>query len=153
MRKDRHAPATSRPGCWLVVLGVLLCGCGREQGERFFPVAGTVQLDGKPLTIGVVSYRPDAERGNKSMHVPTGTIDAQGRYELITIKRKGAPPGWYRVLVFADANTLETGGIAVHPIPPRWLTHEKYTDPKTTDLSVEVVEQPAAGAYDLKVSP
>jgi hypothetical protein len=150
------APAkrTSLTGALSVLAASVLLwtasGCG-SGGETFYPVTGTVQLAGAPLTVGAVSFRPDAARGNTSKHVPTGTIDAEGHFELYTVRRKGAPPGWYKVLVYADANTLQTGGIAIHPMPPRWMMHEKYIDEKTTDLSVEVVERPAAGAYDLQL--
>ena len=126
-------------------------GCGGHSGEKFVPVAGKVTLDGNTLSVGAVSFRPDASRGNASMHVPTGSIDSQGNYELITIGKKGAPPGWYRVLVFADANAVPTGSVP-HPLPPRWMMNVKYTDEKTTDLFIEVVEDAQPGAYDLDLS-
>jgi hypothetical protein len=115
------------------------------------PVAGKVKLDGKPLTVGTVSFRPDAERGNKSMHIPIGKIDPEGNYELETVGKKGAPPGWYKVLVMADADAQLAPGTA-HPLRPRWLMNPKYADLKTTDLAIEVVENPAAERYDLNVS-
>jgi hypothetical protein len=130
---------------------VLASGCGNSQGERFVPVAGKVRLDGELLTIGTVQYRPDASRGNTSMHVPIGTIQPDGSYKLETVGREGAPLGWYKVVVFADANASPKPG-ASRPLPPRWLTNVKYTDPKTTDLAREVVEEPAAEVYDLNVS-
>jgi hypothetical protein len=126
-------------------------GCGGAPPEKFVPVAGKVTLDGDTLTVGAVSFRPDASRGNASMHVPTGSIDTQGNYELTTIGRKGAPPGWYRVLVFADANAVPTGTVP-HPLPPRWMMNVKYTDEKITDLFVEVVELAQPGAYDLNLT-
>jgi hypothetical protein len=135
-------------GAWALLW--VVSGCGGNPGERFVPVAGKVRLNGKPLGVGAVSFRPDASRGNKSMHIPTGTIDAQGNYELVTVGKKGAPPGWYKVLVFADANTPPPG-VPAHPIPPRWMTAVKYTDEQTTDLFLEVVENPETGAYDLNV--
>jgi hypothetical protein len=148
--------ARVRTGRWLAALsgGALLVaafGCGPDQGEEFLTVAGKVTLEGKALAVGTVSFRPDASRGNTSMHVPTSTIDGEGNYELVTVKKKGAPRGWYKVVVFADANSLnpKTGA---HPLPPRWLTNVKYTDPTATDLAIEVVEKPAAGVYDLKLS-
>lgn len=128
-----------------------LGGCA-EPREKFQPVAGVVRLDGKLLTFGAVSFRPDGTRGNASMHIPTGSIDVNGHYELETIKRKGAPPGWYKVLVFVDGNALPSGYVP-HPLPPKWVTDVKYTDEQTTDLFVEVVENPAPGRYDLNVSP
>jgi hypothetical protein len=97
-----------------------------------------------------VSFRPDPARGNTSQHHPTGEIDANGNYELYTVGKKGAPPGWYKVLVLADLN--QKSG-PVHPEMPRWAVHLKYTRPESTDLFVEVVEKPAPGAYDLNLSP
>src|SRR4051794_919497 len=89
--------------CLLALGGAALLwaagGCG-PPGEKFYPVAGKVTLAGKPLKVGTVSFRPDASRGNTSKHIPTGAIDAAGNYELVTVGKKGAPPGWYKVLVF-----------------------------------------------------
>jgi hypothetical protein len=136
----------------LLVLGILAAACGCAQpGEEFVPVAGRVTVNGKPLTVGSVSFRPDPSRGNTSQHHPTGVIDAHGHFELYTLRHKGAPPGWYRVLVFSDAN--RQGGGQVHPVMPRWATHVKYTSEHSTDLFVEVVGTPAPDAYDLKLSP
>ncbi|SRR6266404_423586 len=154
--RGQRNPAPLRP--WLPALAatVLLWagyGCGKNEADSFVPVAGKVTLDGKPLSVGSVSFRPDASKGNKSMHVPNGDITAEGNYELMTLGKKGAPLGWYKVLVFADANTLATGGAPpVHPLPPKWMMNAKYTGEKTTNLSIEVVEKAATGAYDLNVT-
>jgi hypothetical protein len=128
-------------------------GCGKNETNGFVPVAGRVLLDSKPLPVGSVSFRPDASKGNTSMHIPNGDINVQGNYELVTLGRKGAPPGWYKVLVFADANPLATAGAPpVHPLPPKWMMNVKYTNEKTTNLSIEVIDKAAPGAYDLNVS-
>jgi hypothetical protein len=133
----------------VALLGVA-AGCGKKAGE-FVPVSGKVTLDGKPLTVGAISFRPDAARGNASMHIPSGDIDPQGNYKLVTVGKDGAPLGWYKVLVFADANSLD-GSNRASPLPPKWLMNAKYITEKGTDLSVEVVQTPEPGAYDLKVS-
>jgi hypothetical protein len=135
------------------LLGLCLAqlGCGSEPGELLLPVSGRVTLSGRPLTSGTVSFRPDSARGNASLHHPTGTIDALGGYTLSVVKSPGAPPGWYRVLVFVDANV--SSGSAVHPLMPRWLVPARYLSEKTTPLSVEVVASPPDGHYDLILSP
>ena len=61
--------------------------------------------------------------------------------------KKGAPAGWYKVLVSAFANKIEEG-----PVTPRYILEAKYYSPEKTDLSVEVVADPAPGRYDLKVN-
>jgi hypothetical protein len=154
-RGSRAQPwCASRSRCLAALVGVALfaavSGCG-PTGERFLPVAGKVTLDGKPLPVGAVSFRPDASKGNKSMHIPTGEINAQGNYVLETTGKKGAPPGWYKVLVFADAWALKEV-VSARPPTPKWMMNLKYTEPTTTPLSVEVVERPAPGAYDFDVT-
>jgi hypothetical protein len=131
-----------------LVFFLVVSGC--SSGERFLPVAGTVNVNGQPLTLGTVSFRPDATRGNASLHHPTGEIDAHGHYELSTVGKKGAPPGWYKVLVFADLNQQKG---PIHPEMPRWAVNVKYTRVETSDLYVEVVEKPGSTDYDLNLSP
>lgn len=143
----------SRPrAVWLVGVAALLpLGCG-DPGPTLVPVSGSVSVGGKPLATGSVSFRPDASKGNTSPHHPTGTIGPDGKFELVTVGKPGAPPGHYKVLVFADANTDPKTGGAAHPKPPAWLTDPKYTTERTTDLRVEVVASPESGRYDLKLT-
>jgi hypothetical protein len=140
----------------LVLLAVCSCaltvGCGGTyiDGVRLYPVSGTILVDGKPLTDvpqGGVSFHPDAAKGNTSMHIPTGKIQADGRYELMTGGKRGAPAGWYKVRVSAFANRIEEG-----PVTPRYILDPKYYSPEKTDLSIEVVADPSPGRYDLNVT-
>jgi len=131
------------------VLVLPAVGCG-ESGPLLAPVSGIAIVNGKPLPVGSVSFRPDVAKGNTSPHHPTGSIAADGKYELFTLGKSGAPPGHYKVLVFADANAA--GGGAAHPKPPAWLTDPKYTAEKSTDLRVEVVSSPELGRNDLKLT-
>jgi len=138
---------------WLVfpagLLGLaFLAGC-TQQANPFVPVEGKATVNGVPLAIGHISFRPDTAKGNGTLHHPTGSFNAEGKYVLTTGGEKGAPPGWYKVLVFADEN--QAAGV-VHPHMPKWAIAEKYTREETTDLHVEVKPQAAAGAYDLVLS-
>jgi hypothetical protein len=138
----------ARPWCmrWcLTVLGVV-AGCGGPGGVGdLVPVSGRVTVNGQPLTRGTVSFRPDPARGNDSLQEPYGKIDAQGNYRLCTAGKPGAPRGWYKVLVVSAE--------AIDPrdpyAPRRSFIDPKYGQMETSDLAVEVVEKPAAGAYDL----
>ena len=128
----------------------LMIGCAKDDGLKLYPVSGRVLLGGKPLTgvaQGGVSFRGHALKGNDTLHQPTGPIDTEGTFALFTAGKKGAPLGWYKVVVAAYANTLAEG-----PVRPRLLLDPKYYDVKKTDLSIEVVAEPAPGAYDLNVS-
>jgi len=131
-------------------LGAAASGCGSGE-DRLVPVEGVVTLDGKPLTVGGVAFKPDATKGNKTQHQPVGELDENGRYTLTTTNRPGAPPGWYKVLVFSSEQMKDSlrGGA---PTDPKWVTDRKYTAEATTPLSVEVVEGAKDRAYDLKVT-
>jgi hypothetical protein len=129
----------------------ILCACGLLAmtgcaSLKLVPVSGTVTQAGKPLTGGAVSFVPDASKGNNARLSCLGRIGPNGRYELLTNgvtkseTGKGAPIGWYKVALIT---TLPGAAeITVNPI---------YTDPETTPLLIEVVANPEAGRYDLKL--
>jgi hypothetical protein len=120
-------------------------GCSGS-GEKLYPVSGSVEVEGKPLTFGGVTYHPMAEKGNTTKHTPISPIDSEGHYKLITGNRPGAPPGWYRVQV--QANPAKAPSLA----PPKFAHHTKYLRPETSDIEVEVVADPKPKAYDLRLS-
>lgn len=132
-----------------LALGVLLflTSC-QENRLQLVPVRGNVRLGDRLVTTGYVSFRGDASQGNSTLHIPIGTIQATGTYELHTNGQPGAPLGRYKVLVFIDANQQQG---AVHPLRPQWLMHEKYTREETTDLRVDVVPNASSTAYDLQL--
>jgi hypothetical protein len=132
-----------------------LAGCSAATGP-VVPVQGIVTCDGKPLTTGTVVFRPDAARGNTGPDA-IGSIEENGEFVLATragdSTRDGVAPGWYKVGVVAvrppDPNAMRIGGM---PPPATPLIPIKYADAGSSGLSVEVVENPRAGAYDLKLS-
>jgi hypothetical protein len=134
---------------------ILTFGCGDSSGVgTTYPVSGEVTLDGNTLTVknGTVVFYPDAAKGNTSTFEPTGAIDKNGRYTLNTKGKKGAPPGWYKVVVTGVAGSPQHARdphqgrpVARSGVPTR------YGQAKTSDLSVEVVEKAGEGAYDLKL--
>ncbi len=140
-----------------LLLPLLILGCGDASGVgTTYPVSGTITFNGEPLNAENTSvlFKPDASRGNASPFEPVGTADADGSYTLITRGKDGAPPGWYKVVVTAF------NGLAKHPAGPKQDRHPaarsllpgRYGLAETTTLSVEVVANPARGAYDLKLT-
>jgi hypothetical protein len=131
-----------------VLLLGLVCaaaGCGNKS-ENLVPVAGKVTVAGKVLATGTVSFRPDAAKGNASMHQPTGTIESDGSYQLyVTGGRAGAPPGWYKVVVTAYDDPAPGK-------PLKSFASMDYADEKKTPLRVEVSASAEAGRYDLKLA-
>jgi hypothetical protein len=144
---------SGKPFCRLIGLCALLAlvGCGKGEGDlaNLVPVAGTVAVGDKPLTTGSVTFRPDAARGNLTKHEPHGRIGSDGKYEMLTTTLKGVPPGWYKVRVTATMSNDPKNPYAI----PTSLIPTRYADPETSGLSLEVVEKPEAGRYDLPLQP
>lgn len=95
-------------------------------------VTGSVTLDGKPLSQGIVMFAPDARRGGAG---PTGegVIDATGRYRITTIRKPGAVVGAHRVAVvaIADLDPSQAGD------KPRAVP-AIYARPETSGLTCDV---------------
>jgi hypothetical protein len=120
-------------------------------------VQGKITFDGQPLTekSTVILLKPDATKGNQSIFEPTGSVDAEGNFAVVTKDKHGAPPGWYKVIVTAytepPVHPDKAGSRKQRPVAQSLLP-SKYGQVLTTDLALEVVENPPAGAYDLKLS-
>jgi hypothetical protein len=148
----RLSPRVARPApaCALVAL-VLGAGCG---GGKTYPVHGRVTLDGEPLVANAATVMlvPDRARGNDTPDQPGGTVDSGGRYTVYTNGRRGAPPGWYKVVVTAIGDPAPPAkGPLTHRPTATSLVPAPYGQPATTPLALEVVPSPDAGAYDLKL--
>ncbi|HKB00991.1 MAG TPA: hypothetical protein VKD90_02175 [Gemmataceae bacterium] len=147
---SRRPFSRAAPACAVVLL-VLGPGCG---GGKTYPVDGQVTFDGQPLVArsAVVVLVPDRARGNATADEPGGTVDSSGRYSVYTKGRRGAPPGWYKVVVTAigDAGPPPKGPLTHRPTA-KSLVPARYGQAGTTDLEIEVVPSPEAGAYDLKL--
>ena len=134
-----------------VPLMITSVGCESDL-PKLYPVSGTVTLDGDPLAAGHVLLHPNGGGGSTSQDVPSGMIK-DGKYEILTGKRSGASAGPYKVVVtatnYSGGNAPPMGGTAV---AVRSLIDAEYSTRSQTPLALEVVAEPEAGAYDLKVT-
>jgi hypothetical protein len=130
-----------------VILACLtLVGCqAAPVPEVLVPVKGKVTVKGKPLGMGTIVFHPDREKGNTSKQEPRGTISSDGTYELDSSDDAGAPPGAYKVTIYAMKNEGSTK-------PPTWLAHQKFTDVKTSGLTAEVTAEAASKSFDFDVT-
>lgn len=124
---------------------LLLAGCGGAGGEKLAPVAGKVTVNGSPLSAGSVTFHPDAAKGNSTPHIPVGTLNADGQYTLKSATQDGAPRGWYKVTVTAQEPIDPKNPYA----PPKHLIDPKFSNAATSGLTIEVLDKPQPGAYDL----
>jgi hypothetical protein len=118
-----------------IVLG--LAGCGGGDAPQL-PVSGSVTLeDGSPLTQGKLIFGP-TDQNNRAQ--PIGTVGSDGRYQVTTRGKPGAPAGKYVVYVQIEEKDTKVS------FP------SKYGDPNYTTLKVEVKKDAPAGSYDLKLT-
>jgi hypothetical protein len=120
-----------------------LAGCSSQ--FVFVPVKGKLTLKNKKLvTVGKVFFFPDGD--NAFRQIPQGKINEDGTYELTTEGRSGAPIGFYTVCVRGPMRKVN--GQDPPPIPYSM----KYFDANESPLKVQVVANPAAGAYDFELT-
>jgi hypothetical protein len=131
----------------LLLLGGLI-GCARE--ETLTEVRGTVFIGDQPSQkgMGYVTFHPDASKGNQWMEESVGTIRPDGTYELEARGKKGAAKGWYKVGV-TIAEVIDHN----NPYVTNWLmpNPEKYQNWSKSGISIEVVDKPQPGQYDVKL--
>lgn len=131
----------------MISVAGILVGCGAAADPKLVSVAGRITFDGKPLPRGSVTLRPESTKDNWEQ--PTGSIDADGKYVVYTQGKPGAPPGRYRVVVFATEAARDADGKA-HPGLPTSIVPAIYNDPVTTPLKIEVTLQSRA-PFDLEL--
>ncbi|RIK87894.1 MAG: hypothetical protein DCC67_01335 [Planctomycetota bacterium] len=109
-------------------------------------MSGKVTLDGKPAAEGGVVFISVANPMSKLV----GSIQSNGTYSIINRQGPGAPAGEYRVTVLVTETPKDASGN--YNGLPRTLSNKKFSDPRSTPLTVEVKEEAPAGAYDLAVT-
>ncbi|NLE38158.1 MAG: hypothetical protein GX621_09065 [Pirellulaceae bacterium] len=111
----------------LAVLLACVSGCGDGRPSRV-PVSGQVLIDGKPLTLGTITFVPADARS------AVAQIGPDGRFTLATFE-----PGDGVML-----GTFDVSVLAVESLTPkslRWHAPKNYADPNTSGLK-ETIDGP-----------
>src|SRR4029453_740117 len=112
----------SGPFRWSVgfIAGVfLLGGCNRENLPGLGRVAGTITMDGKPVTNAAVAFRPDGGGAASSV----GRTDDAGKYELYYSRgNKGAKIGEHTVTIntYRETGDEDSRKIEKETVPARY---------------------------------
>jgi hypothetical protein len=130
----------------LSIITLITSGCGEpDLVGPTISVAGKVTVEGKPIPIGNLVFKPDASKGNTTKYEPVAFINPDGSYKIKTGGKDGAPAGWYKVAI--EASELLSGDVVTGMIPKSYI-NKKYNSETTSELIVEVKAGAAAGAYD-----
>jgi hypothetical protein len=127
----------------LTLVAATAAGCGSSDPNaiKAVPASGTVTFKGSPVDEGTIGFLPEKGRA------ASGTVK-DGHFVLSTYgEGDGAIPGKHKVTVVATRQKAASGkrgdeGAVIYLVP------QKYSDPDTSQLEVEV---PASGSGDLKV--
>lgn len=137
---------------------VAVVGCGRNASDlpKLAPVAGTVTLDGKPLSGATVVFVPTGSTHGTGAN---GRTDQAGRYELAKRSgEKGSPTGEYRVvitkLVMPDGSDFPVDS-AVAPInsSAKQILPVKYSMAGKTVLRAKVGDSANVIDFPLSTKP
>ncbi len=124
--------ASLRFGCFLLSLAVT--GCHRAPIGQ---VQGKVTYNGYNLRSGLVVMVPDTTK-NQVGQLATGKIREDGTFQMYTGNTLGVASGFYRVSIRSLAPTnydQRSGG--KYDIPQS-LILEKFADPETSKIALEV---------------
>jgi hypothetical protein len=125
------------PHCSFIVilLTCLAAGCdSNPNGQSVYPVCGRVSYDGKP-TPGAKIYLYPVDATTNSV-IPHAVVDSDGTFRFSTYGRDdGAPAGRYNAtVIWTKAASSDDEGETLIPM--------RYGNPKTSNLAVEIKEQP-----------
>jgi hypothetical protein len=118
------------------------CSCG---GKKFYPVRGSVTVNGQPAAGVSVVFALVGDPDAKPLQ-PSAIVGPDGTFELKTFVvqdrtlKEGAPAGQYQVSCVWYPPDLQKYLNAGAPLPDR--LHGKYADPTTSGLTAEVREGP-----------
>src|SRR6266851_6378337 len=128
----------------LLLLGIacavlLGSGCGGGPAlTSFYPVKGTVLLDGQPVRFANVSLTPK-DSADEDTPAATGQTNANGEFSIRSMMGagyEGALPGEYWVSLSTPRQAPETANGAKPTAIP-----QKYRNPRTAKISISVSEQ------------
>lgn len=119
----------------VVTVGVLgwSAGCGGDSLGRQ-PVTGLVNVDGKPVAKGNVSFQPMTKGATGGTAIGGGAAIADGKFSIA--RKDGLPAGKYRVAINAPVPGTESAAPSGLPgesppppqelIPPEWNLNSEH---------------------------
>ena len=127
---------------YLGLLSVFFGGTGGCSKDPLVAVEGTVTLDGKPVSLAMITFTPESETGASV----SGPVDESGRFYILTIDKNGARPGRYKVtlsktiMVQASPNGM--------PLPKETMPAH-LLNPANSHITIDI---PEAGKRDLEIT-
>jgi hypothetical protein len=130
----------------LIVLGVILVGCGRDRGPERVIVSGTVNYRGRPIPTGIIRFVPKGSTPSSGAQIIDGKYRADSH--------GGVPVGVYGVSI--EAYTSESAAAATGPDgpppeagPTKQYLPKKYNAGTTIEITIPSGSRPIVKDFDL----
>jgi len=137
-----------QPSAFMLLLVIVLAGCGESENVEVFPTRGIVKFNGKPMSGGgAISLVPVVSQSGKNAG---GIINADGTFVLTTYQDgDGAMTGTFRVMINqttsqepdygGDSDAPGNGAMkALQTIGPDEIIPTIYADPVSSPIEVRI---------------
>lgn len=118
-------------GTWnmLLMISLLLSGCGGDRGPTRYDISGTVTFSGTPVPAGRLLFEPDKAKGNRG---PSGIAEIrEGKYDT-SVNGQGTVGGPHVVRIMGLDGVRSEQSAEGKPLFPDYQTHVDLPAEKTT---------------------
>jgi hypothetical protein len=143
--------------CAVLLVSVLVAGCGGGNRAKTVAVTGNLTLDGKPVNEARIRFSPSGS--NTTGRTAIGDTDASGNFKLSTFEPgDGIIPGEYDADVIISkvvTQPIVTGDIAAKvaaEAPQEGDIPAKYLDVKTSGLHYTFADQDSGRVVEVKLT-
>tara|TARA_R110002095_G_scaffold95794_3_gene83700 strand:+ start:415 stop:783 length:369 start_codon:yes stop_codon:yes gene_type:complete len=121
-----------------------MAGCGKESGPQRVSVSGEVAYNGQPVKAGTITFGTD-RNGTGGV-----AVIRDGEFQV----EKGLPLGSYTIMINAvKENLIDLPPLEAAKRPDSNLAvPKKYTDFKTSGLTMKIVEGDSSKHLDLELT-
>ncbi|MFQ3650964.1 MAG: hypothetical protein SNJ75_11575 [Gemmataceae bacterium] len=118
----------------------LILGCG---SSGYYPVSGKATYKGEPMVGAQLFFHPVNDKSHQAIR-PGAQVKDDGSYELMTMGKRGAPAGEYRITVYWSGPKKDGGqkkpsfgGGAEQGGGPNFIK-PPYSDPDNSPLKATI---------------
>lgn len=133
-------------GGWIVagclLSGLLLTVAGCSGSNDVVGVSGKITYNGQPAPAGAITFQPVPGQP-EGLQPASSAINPDGTYAMTSAFGNGVQPGKYRVAI-ACMEPVDLD----NPVQ-KWLVPQKFANPETSGLTIEVPATSSSMKHDI----